>query len=879
VTVGPYEIVDSLGSGGMGEVYRARDPRLNRHVAIKILAPHLAADATALARFEREAQALAALSHPGIVAVYDVGRQDGSTYVVMELLQGETLRARLAGGPLGFRKAIGCAIQMAHALSAAHERGIVHRDLKPENVFVASDGRISILDFGIARLTEEAASSVEETGSPGASHTTARGRIVGSIRYMSPEQVRAQPVDARSDIFALGCVIYEMIAGRRAFDGDTAADVIAALLDAEPPPVDAARGIPPALDRIVRICLEKRPAERFQSARDVAFALDAVASGSPTIEAAMPAGPIRRAAWWVVAAVALVASAAGLAAGRLLLAPAAPAVQPAAAVRFTIDANRGEGAEIAVSPDGTRVAWTELSSGGRVGGIWVRRLDNVQPTLLADTSSAAAPFWTADGREIVVPGLENRLLAIDVDSGGRRIVAELGADELPMRGGDWVAGTLLLGLGGAIVRQDPADHGVRRAVTTPAAPREAWHGWPALLPDGRRFLYTVGLGAGGTETRLASIDGSGSRRVDLPASTSRVRYDSRGFLVFAQNRRLVAQRFDADTGALVGSPVRLAFEVFQNPVTGWVSADASPNGVVAWRAPGVDEVQFELVDRGGRTVGTIGEPDAYTNFDVSPDGSRIVTTRRRRSDTASGLFLIDITRNLTTPLVDRAASQPISDPTWSPDGRQIAYRRGTQLVVRNAFGGEERALTDWAAYPDTWSRDGRYLTVGRPRDDDYQLWAYRMDGRTEEIPLVQGVPLADEARFSPDGRWVAFHAALQGTPEVFAVRFPPTGERWQLSIGGGVQPRWRGDGQELYYLGPEGDLIAVAVPRGDPTRARRPERLFGLRLVASPAFDQYQPLDDGARFVVRRPLRPGGSDTAPVTVMVNWTSLAAPATR
>jgi dipeptidyl aminopeptidase/acylaminoacyl peptidase len=264
-----------------------------------------------------------------------------------------------------------------------------------------------------------------------------------------------------------------------------------------------------------------------------------------------------------------------------------------------------------------------------------------------------------------------------------------------------------------------------------------------------------------------------------------VRVDDRGYLIFAQNNLVLAQRLDFDTGALVGSTIRLAPEAFQNPTTGWAAVDVSRNGVLVWRAPGIDEVQFEFVDRSGRTTGVIGHADAFTNFDLSPDGTRIVTSRRR-TEAVSSLFLLDPARALTTPISDQRNTAPISDPTWSPDGQQIAYRRGGSVVVRNVFGGEERVLTEWTGYPDSWSRDGKYLIVGRPQGPDYQLWAVATDESGEDIPLVRGLPLADEARFSPDGKWVAFHAAVQGAPEVFAIRFPPTGERWQLSTDGGV---------------------------------------------------------------------------------------------
>ena len=862
----------------MGEVYRATDTRLNRNVAVKVLAPRLAADATALVRFEREAQALAALSHPGIVGVYDVGRHDSSAYVVMELLEGETLRARLGAGHLGTRKSIDYAIQIAYALAAAHERGIVHRDLKPENVFLCADGRLKILDFGIVQLATESAATLADTIAVAAPRATAPNTMVGTLGYMAPEQARGQIVDARADIFALGAVIYEMITGRRAFDGETAVDVVAAVLHAEPPELRTDLAVPAALERIVRRCLEKRPEERFQSARDLAFALETITSTSST-GAAMGGSARRRVPAWVLAATAAFAIAIGAAAGYLFPRAAADTPQ-AGAVRFTFDANRGQVPEISVSPNGRHLAWTAITGGGRLSGLWVRRLDGTQPMLLADTPSQGTPFWSPDGREVVVSGSDNRLIAVDVERGGRRILAEMDPAGGSLRGGDWLGQTILLATGNTIWLQDASGRTPRREVTTLVPPGEAWHAWPMLLPDGRRFFYTVVMRNGGTESRIGSLDGDAPVRVALPPGSSRVRFDHRGYVVFGQNRALLAQRIDVETGALQGSPIRLAPEVFQNPESGWLAADVSRNSVLAWRAPGIDEVQFEMVDREGRTIGIISQPDAYTNFDVSPDGTRIVATRRR-SDATSALYLIDPSRNLTTQISTGSTAEPISDPTWSPDGEQIVYRRGGQLVVRNVFGGDERAVTDWVGYPDSWSRDGKYLIVGRPQGSDYQIWALRVDGNREELPLVQGVMLADEARFSPDGRWVVFHAAIEGPPQVFAIPFPPTGERFQLSTEGGVQPRWRDDGRELYYLGPDGQVMVVEVPDGNPTKAHSPAPLFGLRLDPSPAFDQFAAIDNGRRFIVRRPLRPGGADTAPVHVLVNWPDAvpAAPAVR
>jgi eukaryotic-like serine/threonine-protein kinase len=860
----------------MGEVYRARDTRLNRDVALKVLLPRLTADPVALARFEREAQALAALSHPHIVAVYDVGRHEETAYVVMEYLDGETLRARLAHGPMPLRKLLEYGIEIAEALAVAHQRGIVHRDLKPENIFLTSDGPLKILDLGLAMLTTTVAASATETSLPGHEPSTAVGTFVGTAGYAAPEQARGGAIDARSDIFSLGAVLYEMASGRRAFPGDTAVDMLTAVLHRDPPELPPELLIPFELDRIVRRCLEKRPAERFQSARDLAFALGGVAPvPSATTAAVEPAPAPRRLltpSWPLVAAAAALALIVGIGGARLVAPGEEPMEPPPGPVLFTIPATRGAVPEVSVSPGAQFVAWTALESGGQGGGVWVRRLAGAEARLLPNTPSSGTLFWSPDDREIVVADRELRLVAVDVERGTHRLLHELGADRAPLRGGHWHGQQLLVGAAGRIWHLRMAGGAAPRAVTELADGRDQWHGWPMFLPDGRRFLYTASIGEDAAEVRIASIDGGAPTVLALPPSVSRALLDPRGYVVFVNNWALFAQAIDLQTGALRGTGERLASEVLQNRRTGWAAVSLSTNGVVSWRAPGVDHVQFEWVDRIGRAVAQVGSPGAYTNFDLSPDESHIVTTMRK-PDAGTALYVIDTRRNVTTLVSDQPATAPISDPTWSPDGRVVAFRSGNTLVTRNAFGGEPTVKAHFPAYPDSWSRDGRYLAVGRPVGTEYHLSAIPIDEGGEVIPLVEGFALADEPRFSPDGHWVAFHAAVQAAPEVYVIRFPPTGERWQVSTNGGVQPRWRADGRELYYLAPGGRVMAVSIPDGNPTRAGAPEQLFDLRMDTSVAFDQFTPSADGKRFLVRRPLREGSADTAPVQVLVEWTRL------
>lgn len=875
--VGPYEITGSLGAGGMGEVYRARDTRLDRDVAIKVLPAELSRDAAALARFDREAKAVAALSHPNILAVYDTGTQDGTAYVVTELLEGTTLREQVAEGPLGPRRAVEYALQIARGLAAAHDRGITHRDLKPENLFVTRDGHLKILDFGLAK-------SIDAPVQPESSATrfaTDAGTVVGTAGYMAPEQVRGKAVDHRADIFAFGTVLYEMIAGRRPFAGATPADTMSAVLSAEPAALDEGQAAAsPALDRIVRRCLEKQPERRFQSARDLEFAIDTLSglrSGSGT---AMP--PVlapRRRAGAVVAAIGVTALVAGAAAGYWFggrgTRQAVP-IGPTAA--YTLDAGFTFPPLLSLSPDGRTIAYNSaVPSSGANGVLWLKHLDGSRvppgfPTAIAEAPSA----WSRDSRRLLVYA-QGKLVAIDTVTGARETVMPL---EAPPRGVAWLAdGTLLLGTAEGIARAD-GKGGVPVTVLRADSDRLESFVYPEPFGDGTRILYAVARPNNEVEWRAGPIDGAGDRSADpvILKGVSGVTAAVPGYLFFVRGTTLFAQRFDAGRLALDGDPVSLATEVYESVSVARASLAASATGVVAFRREYFPRQILYWVDRSGRRLGEFPKREQFSNFDLSPRGDRIaVTVRQRPFSLGSKLWLLDPARGVASDV--SLPDSSYSDALWSPDGARLAYRRGARIAIRPADGGAETTIIERTAYPESWSPDGRYLAIGLPFDDDYQLWTVDLGDGNTLAPLVTGATGLDEPKFSPNGRWVVYNGSEGGSQaEVYAVPFPPDGQRYQLSSQGGVQPRWRRDGQELYYLSPDGTLMSVRVPGGDVRQASPPEPLFQTGLEASPSFDQFAPAPDGQRFLLRRPEGATG-DRAPIHVIVNWPGLPAPEAR
>ncbi len=659
--------------------------------------------------------------------------------------------------------------------------------------------------------------------------------------------------------------------------------------------------MPASLDRIIRRCLEKPPAERFQSARDLAFALGAIGSDSSsrtvsTIADAPPGAQVaspraRSRSLLAAAGVGAAMLALGLLAGRATVGRDSRS-DDARLVRFTIPALLGYPPAVAVSPDGISIVWQALPSAnaetGTRGNLFLRNLESEDIRAIPDSTGAIHPVFSPDNRRVAFMR-DEEVVIWDIAGAVQRIAVGGGPvtplpSDVVRTGLSWDArGGLLVGLGSGIRLIDPARPSDQfRAVTSleednaraSAQGVEPWtmHGVPRWLPDGRRFLYMAARGDGTRELRISAADGGAPVTVATPGNITRMVVDPAGFLIYGQNGTLVAHPFDFDRGAFQGVPVTIAPDVDWSP-SGWLAADVSPGGVLVYRAIGVTRVQFEWVDRIGRRLAVVGQPEPYTNFDLSPDGLRVVVVQRSRDANSTSIALLDLGRDQVGQAVGEV-SVSYSDPTFSPDGTRIAFRRGRQTVVAPVNGGEARVIRDWISYPDSWSRDGRYLAVGRPMGRNYEIWAIEVDGQ-QDIPLVQGLSLADEPRFSPDGRWVAFHAVERDVPQVFVMPFPPTGERWQLSGAGGVQPRWRADGRELFFLAQDGWMMSVTIPAGGPKEAPRPTLLFESGLTGSAAFDQFAPAPEGNRFLLRRPVGAQASDTAPVIVIVNWRNLPA----
>jgi Tol biopolymer transport system component/tRNA A-37 threonylcarbamoyl transferase component Bud32 len=878
--LGPYEIVAPLGKGGMGEVYRARDTRLDRTVAVKVLTGALTADSESRLRFEQEARAIAALNDPRICTIHDVGRHDDADYLVLEYLEGETLAARLSrspGTPLPVEMAMAIAIQVAEALDRAHRAGIAHRDLKPGNVMLLGKGSaapaIKLLDFGLAARIASARSHSLDASAATMAVTLGAARTApvssasgfGTLQYMAPEQLDGDPGDHRADIFAFGCVLYEMLAGRKAFEAATAATAIAAIMSSEPPAVAALETAHPLLDHVLRRCLEKDRERRWQTIRDVAAELRWIAE-QPVAATPTPQTGARRSARAAVAAALLVALAAVAAAVFAMRGRGALTELPT--LRFEIATPPTDDPSMALSPDGTALVF--VANRDHVPMLWVRSLDATENRALPGTEGASFPFWSPDGRAVgFFAG--NKLKRIDVGGGTPLVVANASN----ARGGTWNSDGVILfapGVNAPIFRVAARGGQAERVtdVNTGAGPG---HRLPQFLPGGQRFLFSSALGTAETNgVYIGSLDKKPPVRV--MAFDGSGRFAAPDKLLTIDQGALQAYDFDVASGTVHGDPVMLAQGLRGTGANGVFAV--SDTGVLAYRADTAQRRQLAWVNRQGDVIRTIGEPgsDFMGAPELSPDEQSVVVFLQRTGD--NDIWIIELARGLARRLTDGAPAD--SHPLWDPDGGHVVFntqRFGGASPAREAVtGGKPEPLFTGgqSGLVLSWTHDRRYVLVrrsGGASGDD--LVAVAMTNEARDVVVAQSPADESEGQFSPDGRWVAFVSNENGSPDVFVQSFPDGRGRTQISTAGATQVRWAADSKEIFYIAPDGKMTAVSVDLGGATPAvKLPVPLFQTHLASGINIlgfkPQYVVARDG-RFLLNTAIE---SASAPIVVSLNW---------
>jgi Tol biopolymer transport system component len=873
--LGPYEIVTLAGAGGMGEVYKATDTRLNRTVAIKILPPLWAADPEMKQRFDSEARTIASLSHPHICTLHDIGRESTSSpsaaggpaidYLVMEYLEGKTLAERLERGPLPLEEALKIAIAIADALDKAHSRGVVHRDLKPANVMLTPSGP-KLLDFGLAKLKMP-----EPAGSPRPSRpiSTSPGMLVGTLQYMAPEQIEGAEADARTDIFAFGALLYEMVTGTKAFEGKNRALLIAAIATLDPDPLSKAQpAASPALDHVAKRCLEKNPEDRWQTAHDLAVQLRWIAQAGGGAVAEPATGRLRDtgAVWWAAAAAVLVFLV-GVPAVSYFSSPSVPE-----AFQFRIPVTGLSAPDVAISPDGGTVVLVAAPNPREPPALFVRPVGSTSFRRLGGTEGASRPFWSPDSRTIAfVDG--GRLKRVDASGGAPKDIGEAPG----FSGGTWGReGTIVFGSAKGLYSVS-AEGGQTAAITTVEKP-ETGHFWPSFLPDGRRYVFLAWSGDAARRELFAGTLGS-KERTRVMAVESNAIYAS-GHLLFHRDSTLFAQPFDAAKLTPSGEPIHIADQIGFTATNGRGIFDVSQNGVLLYfqggatgtgggRGQVVPSLVFGWKDRTGRNLGQAGEQGTYGDLDLSPDGKFIAITRQD-TDAASDIWVIDWER---AGVSTRLTTDPADDfnPVWSHVGDRVAFttvRKGNaDVYVKNANGlGAETPLLDSPAneFVEDWSRDGKYLAYKSGPDGLEDIYVLPLSGDDRKpILAVTGPYQKDEPQFSHDGKWLAYTSKESGTFEVYVISFPAMDQKLRVSaLGGGGPPRWRGDGKELLYRSPDSGIMAVEIKTAPRLTAGIPQRLFTAYASPSagdPLRHQWSVSGDGQRFLLRYPNNSGAA--------------------
>jgi len=879
--LGPYEITGPLGKGGMGEVYRARDTTLNRDVAIKVLPDLFADDAERLARFTREAQTLAALNHPNIAAIY--GLESGA--LIMELVEGNDLSEKIGPG-LPIAEVMAIARQIIDALEAAHDIGIVHRDLKPANIKVRHDGTVKVLDFGLARTLDSGPGTQDASNSPTlTARATQMGMIIGTAAYMSPEQARGRAVDKRTDVWAFGCVLYEMLTGAKAFDGEDATEIISSVVKSEPNWNALPATVPDHIRTIVTRCLAKDRKARIPDLSVVRYLLDGtIAATGSTAAAAAPAPPPKSARAWQIATAAFVLTTMVAGAAWYRGRAVEPTVTrfiipPPDGLVFTGGSRLGSTVPV-ISPDGRTVAFTAQDATNQ-RRLYVRPVDSLVPQALAGTEGASFPFWSPDSGSIGYSVL-GKLMKVDANGGPPQTLCTLNPG-ITARGGSWSpAGVIIFNNGPAPLYRVPSAGGTPAVAMGALADGQGGRQFPAFLPDGRHFLFHANGGESVGGVFVGSLDSDETTRV-LASDTGAVYDRQSGHLLFVRQGTLLAQLFHPKTFALTGDPFPIAEKVEAAAFVGVVAFSVSNTGTLAYGTGVATDMgqQLTWVDRRGKAISTVGPPALYRGVSLSADGLQLAA--HRHDGEGGDIWLTDVKRNVVSRFT-LDASQENQSPVWSPQGERIAFgsvrngKPGLYVRAANRTGTDERVYetsTSRSVLPLSWSPDGNAILFQvAEATTNRDLWMVSLEGERKAWPLLQSAAGEQNGQLSPDGRWLAYGSSETGRTELYVRPATANGGQWPISTGGAGSPRWRGDGKELFYVA-TGKMWAVEVTtKGDVFVPGAPTPLFDNGGFPSHN-DAYMPWAvswDGQRFLIPRLASDADNAIAanPIVVVVNW---------